>query len=58
MLTQSLNACESDMSKKINATELVVRRCRAAMPNKMPYWTKNYVSIFVRAAHWMAYFHL
>ena len=38
--------------------ELVVRRCRAAMPTETPYWVKNYVSIFVRAAHWMAYFQI
>jgi len=45
------------MSKKINAAEHVAQRCRAAI---MPYWAKNYVTIFVRAAHYLVrvYFHL
>ena len=37
--------------------EPVVKRCRAALPAEMFHWAKNYVIIFVRAAHWMAYFH-
>jgi len=31
--------------------ELVVQRCKAAMPIEMPHWTNYYVNIFVRAAH-------
>jgi len=44
-------------SKKIDATKLVVRRCGAVTLTEMPCSAKIYVSIFVRAVHWMAYFH-
>jgi len=49
------------LEQKINAAEHVAQRCRAAiMPTEMPYWAKNYVTIFVRAAHYLVrvYFHL
>jgi len=50
-----LNACESDMSKTVES--FWYNRCRAAMPTEVPYWAKKYVTVFVRAAHWMSYFH-
>ena len=37
-------------------TEHVVQRWSAAMPAEMPYWAKNYVTIYMRPTHWMPYF--
>ena len=53
-----LNACGSDTGKIIYATESlchesVKQLCQPKCPTE-----PNIVSIFMRAAHWMAYFHL
>jgi len=52
MLTQ----CKVTWDKSECWRELVIQMCREDMPTKIHYRAKHYVTIFVRAAHWVSYF--